>query len=50
MRELFHDNIKELEEIIMEKVRELKDVHGEPEQEIRILETIFEVYNLMKNS
>lgn len=47
---MFHDNIKELEEIIMQKVRELKDVHGEPAQEIRILETIFEIYISMKNS
>lgn len=47
---MFHDNIKELEETIMQKVRELKDVHGEPEQEIRILKTIFEIYISMKNS
>ena len=42
------ENIKELEEIIMDKVRELKDFRGEPEQEICILKTILEVYIVAK--
>ena len=45
---MYRENIKELEEIIMDKVRELKDFRGEPEQEICVLETILKVYVSMK--